>query len=106
MSKHSRRRLSIIIPPEDGWKPHAFYHVECAVAWNNPIHPAVLYTGYLNGPKGQPDAYAEIVSHDERTQFHELIYLRVIKLLINKIDYETIPHKNFTTPNDLYPTQT
>jgi len=105
MSKQ-RRRISILIPPDGGWKPHAFYHVECSVAWNNPIHSAVLYTGFLNGVHGQPGGYANIVSHDEHTPFHQLVYLRVIRLLIDNVEYKNIPHKWLTTPDDLYPIQT
>lgn len=49
-----------IIPPPNGWKPRTYYTVEVAWTEHNVIHKAVFYTGFLNGPNGEPGGYNQI----------------------------------------------
>tara|TARA_R110002153_G_scaffold26421_5_gene82932 strand:+ start:12763 stop:13209 length:447 start_codon:yes stop_codon:yes gene_type:complete len=38
-----------ICPPKGGWKPNTLYIVDVSYANTNPIHRALLFTGYTNG---------------------------------------------------------
>lgn len=51
-----------VTPPLGGWKERTYYVVR--VAWNkgNPIHKAVFFTGFLNGPDGGPGGYSKVWS--------------------------------------------
>lgn len=74
-----------IIPPELGWECQTLYQVEVAFAPNNPVHPAVFYSGYL-GDNGAPAGY-NCVWHpsyetgDGRVSLCDTHYMKVKKVL-------------------------
>ena len=45
-------------PPPSGWQERTHYVVD--VQWNsaNPVHRAILYTGFMNGPFATPGGYS------------------------------------------------
>lgn len=70
-----------IIAPEGGWQPHTLYLAEVAMNTRNPIHESYFHTGFLD-PKGNPAGYSVSWSNtSEETGFHQLHYLRPIKVL-------------------------
>lgn len=47
-----------IFPPENGWEDSTYYKVGCSFDSHNPIHMAILYTGFLD--KGNPGSYSKV----------------------------------------------
>lgn len=72
-----------IILPEEGWEPRTWYQVEVSFNRNNPIHLALLFTGFLNGRDGGPGGYHMLVNPGwEDTQtIDRLHYLKPLQNL-------------------------
>lgn len=74
-----------VIKPEGGWKESTYYVVEVAFRSNNPVHRAILFTGFLNGRKpGEPGAYSYLTSpgYDDSTEpYDAAFYLRAVREL-------------------------
>jgi hypothetical protein len=54
--KH-KRPIIIKLPP-GGWKEQTYYWINVQMFESNPPHPAIFYTGFLNGQDGEPGGYA------------------------------------------------
>lgn len=74
--------------PEDGWKENALYSVMVSFQPGNPIHPAILFTGYLNGgysdgKTNQPGGYHALFnpSWDSNATLSDIHFLRVVRQL-------------------------
>lgn len=79
------RKNPTIIPPEEGWKPFAIYLVEVSWSGGNPIHEAILHTGFLeNGLPRGPHSLVWVNNYDSPHSFGAAYYLRVVKLLHEK----------------------
>ncbi|MBU0564916.1 MAG: hypothetical protein KJ890_15610 [Gammaproteobacteria bacterium] len=80
---------TLITPPE-GWEPESWYQVEVSFNRNNPVHRALLFTGFLHD--GQPGNYHYLTSSgwEELSKLDELHYLSPLKQLgrLTKADYE------------------
>lgn len=82
-----------IIPPKFGWQESTWYLVEVSYRKSNPIHNALFYSGFLNGPglEGErgPGGYNGFIPlngpdfEDLPKKFHEAHYLRVVKALVS-----------------------
>lgn len=74
-----------ILTPAEGWKPDTIYLVK--VAWNkaNPIHEAILQTGFIS-EEGEFAGYCRIWhnTYDYAENANEAHYLEVIKTLHQK----------------------
>lgn len=72
--------------PEGGWKENTLYHVHVAFRPSNPIHSAILFTGYLNGQNGEPGAYHALFnpSWDSNATLSDIHFLGVIGPLDEK----------------------
>ncbi|WP_417585399.1 hypothetical protein [Pelagibacterium sp.] len=77
-----------IIAPDGGWEESSWYQVEVAFRQGNPVHKALLYTGFLNGirsdrKKGSPGGYHILVnpSWDRNCFISDLHYLKPIACL-------------------------
>jgi len=56
-----------------------YYVVEVAMRDSNPLHRAIFYSGYLNGPSGKPGGYAVIWEGSyEETHTGKVHYMDVI----------------------------
>lgn len=66
-------------------KPRCWYQVQVSFGPGNPIHHALLYTGFLNGKNNEPGGYHMLVNHawdDNHTyRVNEVHYLEVLKEL-------------------------
>lgn len=71
--------------PTRGWKERCCYLVHISYAKENPIHRAVLYTGFLNGKNNGPGGYAQLWcgGYEEAINYSErrIYYLSVIRQL-------------------------
>lgn len=80
---------TLITPPE-GWEPESWYQVEVSFNRNNPVHRALLFTGFLRN--GQPGNYHYLTSSGwgELSKLDEVHYLSPLKHLgrLTKADYE------------------
>lgn len=80
---------TLITPPE-GWEPESWYQVEVSFNRNNPVHRALLFTGFLHD--GHPGNYHYLTSSgwEEISKLDELHYLSPLKHLgrLTKADYE------------------
>lgn len=85
------KHKQIIIPPEDGWKERAVYHVEASFDPSNPIHGYLFYSGYLNGPKRTPGGYNEFYG-TEGENINTVYYIRVLSLVIKEYRIERVPN--------------
>lgn len=79
------------IPPKGGWEPQSHYVVEVSVRHGNPIFPAILYTGFLNGPNNTPGGYSGVYINTSEAH-PDIKYFMYIKA-IRKIDME-IPNQD------------
>jgi hypothetical protein len=68
--------------PKGGWASHSWYLVEVSYRTTNPVHEAILYTGFLDD-KGQPQGYSFVMAANggDKNQIFELFYLKPIKKL-------------------------
>lgn len=68
-----------IIPPDEGWKPQSYYKVLISFSDTNPIHVAVLYTGFLND-HGEPGSYHKIWNpiYGRQYALHDVYYLKAV----------------------------
>ena len=73
-----------ILASAEGWKPDTIYLV--LVAWKptNPVHEAILQTGFIE--KGQFAGYCRIWcnTYDDARNAHEAHYIEAIKILHQK----------------------
>ena len=71
-----------IIPPEGGWKPKTVYVVEVAWRSGNPLHRALLHTGFINDD-GTFGGYCEVWcnSYEQSHSAYDAYYLNVIQEL-------------------------
>jgi hypothetical protein len=70
-----------IIPPPDGWKERTYYVVDVAFGQHNPVHRAIFYTGFLNGPNGMPGGYESIWNptyEGESMSWRRAYYLKAV----------------------------
>lgn len=68
--------------PEGGWKQGTLYLVDVAWGPNNPIHPAVFYSGFLDN--GCPAAYSYFAAPSYvKHSTDGLYYIEVIKELVD-----------------------
>jgi len=79
-----------IIVPEGGWERKSYYLVEVSYRSTNPIHRAIFYTGFLNGPNGEPCNYAEFWGgYDSPVPYSRAYYLKPISLLVAEWDMKS-----------------
>jgi hypothetical protein len=75
--------------PEGGWVERCYYLVHISYSRQNPIHKAILFTGFLNGrgvrggPDKSPGGYAQIFrpgyENPRNYSEGEIYYLEVVK---------------------------
>lgn len=70
-------------PPRGDWRERTYYVVRVSFNKGNPIHEAIFYTGFLNGPGGGPGAYNQAwnPAWDEETpdaRLDKLHYLEAV----------------------------
>lgn len=63
-----KERKKLIIPPECGWQEHSIYIVEVAWNPNNPIHKAILHTGFIKD--GNFGGYCEVWCNNYEYGYH------------------------------------
>jgi hypothetical protein len=87
-----------IFPPEGGWRPHTWYLVDVSVKYGNPVHRALMYTGFLNGKDGQPGGYHGIFSanvapidHGDVGTIYSYRYIKAIKVIVTE---EEVRHRD------------
>lgn len=87
------KRINIIIPPEGGWKPQTYYHVEISSSPSNPIHGGLFYSGFLD-ERGNPCGYNELLHPwDEHPSCQELYYIKALKPLFTITELEQVPDR-------------
>jgi hypothetical protein len=67
--------------PKGGWKERAYYVVEVCFNKDNPIHKAILYTGFLNGEDKSPGGYSGLFNPTYEPEFQRLTdvyFMRVV----------------------------
>ena len=84
----------IIIPPKDGWKENVVYHVEAAFSECNPIWGYLFFSGYLTGPCKTPGGYNEIYGTDNHATIDDVVYMRVLHIVMDEGYVESCPNKN------------
>ena len=83
--------------PRGGWVAHTWYLVEvCYSADYNPVHRALLYTGFLS--RGKPAGYNCIVPatsgvSSEQEDYNSTPYILPIKVLLSRKDCDPEFHK-------------
>lgn len=84
MKDKSKRieRTQKIIPPADGWKPNTVYIVNVSWNGNNPIHQAILHTGFITD-RGEFGGYCEVWqnSYESSYQANHCHYLEFVREL-------------------------
>lgn len=67
-----------IIPPPHGWEPSTYYAAEVSFGSGNPIHKAVLYSGFIRDDK--PSSYAAVWSgsYERPYKLDEVYYVKVL----------------------------
>ena len=77
-------KKGLVIKPEGGWKPHTVYLVDVSWRSSNPIHRALLHTGFIND-NGTFGGYCEVWcnSYDLAHFACEAFYLKVILELVS-----------------------
>ena len=98
----------MLAKPEGGWKQNTFYFVEVAWNINNPIHPAIFYSGFLDS-KGNPDGYSCIFNPTyDCVQHHEyldgLAYFSVIREIISGEEWK-VKERNIRLPSEVLNTK-
>ena len=63
-----------------GWLEKQWYVVEVAFSPGNPVHRALLYTGFLHN--GEPSSYAKDVAGSYESDYCNVYYLKSIRCLI------------------------
>jgi len=68
-----------VIAPEGGWKEDTWYIVDVSIHPSNPIHRAMLYTGFID--HGEPGNYNGIFhgTYDRRMKMDEMRYVRAVR---------------------------
>lgn len=69
--------------PEGGWEQRTWYLVEVSYSSNNPVHEAMVFTGFLN-EFGEPQGYSAIFAANapsDPTPFHRAYYMKPLKKL-------------------------
>jgi len=80
------RKSPTIIPPAEGWQPFSIYLVEVSWSEGNPIHEAILHTGFLEkGTPQGPHSQVWLNKYDAPHSFGAAYYLRVVKTLHTKV---------------------
>lgn len=68
-----------IVPPKGGWKEETVYEVDVAFSPDNPVHPALFYSGFLNND-GTPGGYNRIWNPTYHIySIEDVHYLRVVR---------------------------
>lgn len=63
----------------DAWEEFTLYLVEIACSPSNPVHEALMLTGFIND--GQPSSYTYIYSQSTIHEEHELYFINVVARL-------------------------
>lgn len=69
--------------PKGGWKEQTWYLVEVSYSKRNPVHKALVFTGFLDD-KGRPAGYSGIFQASapaEATAFNKAYYMKAAKVL-------------------------
>lgn len=83
-----------MIPPEGGWKPHTYYHVEISSGPSNPIHGGLFYSGFLD-ERGNPCGYNELLHPwDEHPSYKEIYYIKALKPLFTTKEMDITPNRH------------
>lgn len=95
-----------IYPPRGGWKERTWYLIEVAYNNCNPIHLALFYTGFLNGPNGTPGGYSGVhalnyADDDEVTPINKIRYAKALKKLVSEDEAEKKFRSKYITPNEM-----
>lgn len=66
--------------PKGGWKENTLYNVQVSFRPTNPIHPAILFTGFFSGRDRQPGAYHTLFNPywDENATLSDIHFLKVV----------------------------
>jgi hypothetical protein len=81
--------MKTIIAPAEGWKESTAYLVDVSFSERNPIHRALFFTGFLNGPDCGPGAYNKLFHTSDSNGHYELKdvrFLRVIRQVASRDD--------------------
>ena len=81
--------------PKEGWKPHTWYLIDVAYRNTNPIHRAVLHTGFLDND--EPSSYNFIVAPSYGpVEYGSAHYLKPIRVVATPADFDSM----FRLPKD------
>lgn len=73
--REKKIKRGTIIPPEGGWENQTWYAVDVAFSAGNPIHAAVLYSGFFD-----IGSYVFVVTEDGTPcKIGELFYMKGIR---------------------------
>lgn len=91
-----KKNKQFITPPENGWEPQTYYHVEVSFSKCNPIFGCIFFTGFLD-EKMYPCGYNKLfLNNDETEDFYEIFdvfYMRAIKKIISHGEIDMVPNK-------------
>ena len=88
------KRSNTIIPPDGGWKPQTYYHVEISSGPSNPIHGGIFYSGFLD-ERGNPAGYNELLHPwDEHPSCQELYYIKALSPILTAKDMHEVPNRH------------
>ena len=78
--------------PDGGWVAQAYYIVDVAFNASNPVHRAILFTGFLND--GQPGGYACLMKgggyESNGYDYSRAYWLKPVRLLLTKDELENV----------------
>lgn len=74
--------------PIGGWKTNTWYLIDVSFGKTNPIHRAVLYTGFVR-EDGEPGGYNIVVnpSYDQMFKYSELYYVKPVRLIVEEDEF-------------------
>jgi hypothetical protein len=85
-SRKSSNYLRTLIGPPHGWKPQTYYIGDCSVGVGNPTWRCIVFSGFLNGPNGDPGSYSCIWSATGGQMPIDESYYLAIVMEIGNID--------------------
>lgn len=79
-TKHEKQT---IIAPTEGWEERSVYLADVSYNDSNPIHRALIFSGFLNDPENAPGGYSKVINIIEGSSapLSDLRYLKIIRKL-------------------------
>jgi len=73
----------------DNWKENTWYLVDVSFNKSNPIHRALLFTGFIDS-YGNPAGYNKLVGHsyDKDYKISDVYYIKPIRVVVEQPELE------------------